>query len=163
MKRQKIPKPIKLKSFYCATTPHGWDVDVAESGAHKSMRRGDEGNGVYWIKQLYFANAEGRCHINVWKQIFVYSCEDIGLADLSVKTHVLDLYKKLKQHLEELEEIGEICKDGACHSDLEMVVEAMMLCCRAEESRAVDDAIIYFNEHPSRHVDVANSDCLPAA
>ena len=142
-------KPIKLMPVYCAKTPDGWDVDVAMSGAHKSMRRGDEANGVYWIKQLYFANAEGRCHINVWKQPFVYACEDIGLADLSVKTRVLDLYKNLKQHLKELEEIAVICKDGARHSDLLMIVEAMMLCCRAKKSRAVDDAIIYFNEHPT--------------
>jgi hypothetical protein len=141
--------PITPKPYYCATTPDKWDLDVAKSAAHKSVRRGDEANGVYWIKQLYFTKAEGRSNVNVWKQLFIYACEEIGLADLSVKTHILDLYKKRKQHLEELEEIAEMCKDGARHSDLLMVVEAMILCCRAEKSRAVDDAILYFNEHPT--------------
>ena len=144
-------KAIKPKPVYIATTPHGWDVDVAVSGAHKSMRRGDEVNGVYWIKELYFTNAEGRCRINVWKQIFIYACEDIGLADLTVKTQVLGLHQKaeIKRHVHELEQITEFCKGGTHHPDLLMVVEAMMLCCRAEKSRAVDNAIIYFNENPT--------------
>ena len=63
------------------------------------MRWGDEGNGVYFIKQLYGTNEEGRCRINVWKQIFVYACEDIGVADLTVKTHVLDAYLKAQETL----------------------------------------------------------------
>ena len=151
---QPVPKTYNLKDLeplnpwgtYCATTPHGWDVDVAISAAHKAMRRGDEGNGVYWIKQLYWTNEEGRCNINVWKQLFVYSCEDIGLADLSVKTQVLKLYK---QHFLELEEIAAICKGDTRHSDLLMVIEAMLICCRAEKSRATDNAVVWFKENPT--------------
>ena len=130
-------KPLNPKPTYCATTPHRWDVDVAISAAHKFMRWGDEGNAVYWIKQLYFANAEGRSQINVWKQLHIYACEDIGLADLSVKTHVL-----------ELEQIAGKCKDNR-HSDLMMVVEAMLICCRAKKSRAADNAIIWFVQNPT--------------
>ena len=52
--------PIKPKPSYWATTPHGWPVDVAKSAAHKSVRLGDDGNGVYWIKELYLTNAEAR-------------------------------------------------------------------------------------------------------
>jgi hypothetical protein len=130
-------KPLNPKPTYCATTPHRWDVDVAISAAHKFMRWGDEGNAVYWIKQLYFANTEGRSQINVWKQLHIYAGEDIGLADLSVKTHVL-----------ELEQIAGKCKDNR-HSDLMMVVEAMLICCRAKKSRAADNAIIWFVQHPT--------------
>jgi hypothetical protein len=142
-------EPLNPMGTYCATTTHGWDVDVAVSAAHKFMRWGDEGNAVYFLKELYWTNEEGRCKINLWKHVLVYPCEDIGPADLTVKTEVLELYKRVQRHLAELEEIATICKDGARHSDLLMVVEAMMLCCRARKSRAVDNAIIWFNENPT--------------
>jgi hypothetical protein len=142
-------EPLNPMAVYCATTPHGWDVDVAISAAHKLMRRGDESNAIYFLKQLYWTNEEGRCKINLWKQVLIYPSEDIGNADLTVKTKVLELYRKVKRHLEELEEIAAICKDGERHSDLGMLVHAMMICCRAEKSRAVDNAIIWFKEHPT--------------
>jgi hypothetical protein len=56
---------------------------------------------------------------------------------------------EIKRHVHELEQIAEFCKGDTRHSDLLMVVEAMMLCCRAEKSRAVDNAIIYFSENPT--------------
>jgi hypothetical protein len=126
-------KPLTPKPVYCAKTPHDWDVDVAISGAHKSVRLGDENNAIYWIKELYYTNAEGRCNINIWKQVHIYACEDIGLADMTVKTHIL-----------ELELIAEKCKDNR-QSDLMMVIEAVLICCRAKKSRAADNAIIWFN------------------
>ena len=137
-------KPLNSRGTYCATTPHGWDVDVAISAAHKFMRWGDEGNATYFLKELYWTNEEGRCKINLWKHVLVYTCEDIGLADLTVKTKVLELYHEVKRHLAELEEIAEICEGDTRHSDLEMLVEAMLICCRAEKSRAVDDGIVWF-------------------
>jgi hypothetical protein len=139
-------KPLTPKPTYCAKTPDGWPIDVAKSAAHKFMRWGDEGNGVYFIKQLYGTNEEGRCRINVWKQIFVYACEDIGVADLTVKTHVLDAYLKaqVKKEIHELEQIAEVCGGDTRNSDLIMVVLAMLICCRAEKSRAADNAIVYF-------------------
>jgi hypothetical protein len=126
-------EPLISKPSYCATTPDGWDVDVAKSAAHKFMRWGDEGNATYFIRQLYWTNEENRCSLDVWKQFHVYAAEDIGLADLTVKTHIL-----------ELEQMAARVKGDENHSDQMMVILAMLICCRAEKSRATDNAIIWF-------------------
>ena len=131
-------KPLTPKPTYCATTPDGWPIDVAKSAAHKFMRWGDEGNGVYFIKQLYWTNEEGRCPVDVWKQFHIYAGEDIGLADLSVKTHIL-----------ELEQMAARVKGDENHSDQMMVILAMLICCRAKKSRAADNAIIWFKLNPT--------------
>ena len=112
-------------------TPDGTPVDVARSAAQKAVRDGDEQAGTYWIKQLYFADRK------VWKALSIFAVEEIGIADLSVKTHVL-----------ELEKLAEACKDER-NSDLLHVITAMTICCRAKKCRAADDAAIWYNEHPT--------------
>jgi len=120
-----------LSPPWSAKTPDGTLVDVARSAAHKAVRDGDEQAGVYWMRQLYFAGRD------VWKALSIFATEDVGLADLSVKTHVLELQK-----------LAENCKDER-NSDLLHVIQAMQICCRAKKSRAADDAAIWFNEHPT--------------
>lgn len=83
------------------------------------------------IRQLYFAKCD------VWKALSIFSVEDIGVADLTVKTHVLELMQ-----------LAQKCADER-HSDLLHVVTAMLICCRAKKSRAADDAILWFNENPT--------------
>ena len=114
---------------WTAKTPDGTPVDVARSAAQKAVRDGDEQAGIYWIKQLYFAERK------VWKALSIFAVEEIGIADLSVKTHVL-----------ELEKLAEACKDER-NSDLLHVITAMTICCRAKKCRAADDAAIWYNEH----------------
>lgn len=116
---------------WSAKTPDGTPVDVARSAAQKAVRDGDEHAGIYWIKQLYFADRK------VWKALSIFAVEEIGIADLSVKTHVL-----------ELEKLAEDCKDER-DSDLLHVITAMTICCRAKKCRAADDAAIWYNEHPT--------------
>jgi hypothetical protein len=130
-------KPRNPKPFYCAKTPHGWDVDVAASAAQKCVRDGDEGNGCYWIRELYWTNDQKLSPIKIWKKLFIFYGEEIGLADLSIKTHLL-----------EFEKLAEKVKDGR-HSDLLYVINAMMLLCRAKKSRAADNAILWFEENPT--------------
>lgn len=116
---------------WTAKTPDGTLVDVARSAAQKAVRDGDEQAGIYWIKQLYLADRK------VWKALSIFAIEEIGIADLSVKTHVL-----------ELEKLAEACKDER-NSDLLHVITAMTICCRAKKCRAADDAAIWYNEHPT--------------
>jgi hypothetical protein len=123
-------KPFPLPPW-TAKTPDGTLVDVARSAAQKAVRDGDEQAGIYWIKQLYFADRK------VWKALSIFAVEEIGIADLSVKTHVL-----------ELESLAKDCKDER-NSDLLHVITAMTICCRAKKCRAADDAAIWYNEHPT--------------
>lgn len=123
-------KPFPLPPW-TAKTPDGTLVDIARSAAQKAVRAGDEQAGIYWIKQLYLADR------NVWKALSIFAVEEIGIADLSVKTHVL-----------ELEKLAGDCKDER-DSDLLHVITAMTICCRAKKCRAADDAAIWYNEHPT--------------
>ncbi len=101
------------------------------------------------MRQLYLADRD------VWKALSIFATEDVGLADLSVKTHVL-----------ELQRLAENCKDER-NSDLLHVIQAMQICCRAKKSRAADDAAIWFNENPTftpptpQETDELNTDGLP--
>ncbi len=115
-----------------AKTPDGTQVDVAISALQKAVRDCDEVVAVYWVRQLYLAGAK------MWKRLHVYAAEDVGLADLSVKTHIL-----------ELEQAAEKCKGGGKTRDLLHIVEAVMILCRAKKSRAVDNAIVWFKTHPT--------------
>jgi hypothetical protein len=123
-------KPFPLPPW-SAKTSDGTLVEVARSAVQKAVRDGDEQAGCYWIRQLYFADRK------VWKALFIFAVEEISIADLSVKTHVL-----------ELEKLAEACKDER-NSDLLHVITAMMICCRAKKCRAADEAAIWYNEHPT--------------
>ena len=126
-------------------TPCGETVDVARSAAHKYMRDGDEVKGCYWIRQLYFAGYD------TWKALGNFVSEDIGIGDLSVKTHVLELKQladmcKPKDHRPTLRCVDDKCKN---HSDLLCVLEAMQICCRAQKCRAADEAELFYRENPT--------------
>ena len=114
-------------------TPDGTLVSVARSAVQKAIRDGDESAAVYWMRQLYLTGIT-----KVWKALKVFSFEDIGLADLSVKTHVL-----------ELQQMAEDCKTDGHQTDLLPLLLATMICARAKKSRNADDAAIWFNEHPT--------------
>lgn len=124
--------PVSNLPPWSAKTADGTLVEVAGSALQKAVRDGDEAAAVYWVKQLYFA------HRKVWKKLHVFAAEDIGLADLTVKTHVL-----------ELEQAAGKCKNDDRHSDLLQVITATLICCRAQKSRAVDNAIHWYDDKPT--------------
>lgn len=124
-------------------TPDGTTVDVARSAAQKAVRDGDENAGVYWIRQLFFVGYD------VWKALAIFAVEDIGMADLSVRSHVLELAKaaeicKPRDHRPGFECVETGCKK---HPDLLCAIEAMMICCRANKCRSADEAAIWFREN----------------
>jgi replication-associated recombination protein RarA len=102
------------------------------SAAHKAMRDGDEAAAVYWMKQLYLSRYK------VWRQLMTWAAEDIGLADLSVVKILVTLAKA-----------AAYCEKDGKASDLLHIVLGTMICCRAKKSRAVDNAILWFNENPT--------------
>lgn len=113
-------------------TPDGTLVEVAKSACQKAVRDGDETAGIYWIRQLYLVNRR-----SVWKKLSIFAVEDIGIADLTVKSHIL-----------ELEQLASKCED-ARQSDLLHVITAMTICCRAKKSRAADNACVWLRENPT--------------
>jgi len=126
-------------------TADGTVVDIARSAAQKAVRDGDEVAGCYWMRQLFFVGYD------VWKALIIFGVEDVGIADLSVRDHVLGLMQaadkcKPKDHRPDLECIKNACKN---HPDLLCVIEAMQICCRAQKCRAADDAAIWLRENPT--------------
>jgi hypothetical protein len=126
-------------------TADGTVVDVARSAAQKAVRDGDENVGVYWMRQLFFVGYD------VWKALIIFAVEDVGIADLSVRDHVLGLMQaadrcKPKDHRPDLKCVKDACKN---HPDLLCVIEAMQICCRAQKCRAADDAAIWLRENPT--------------
>lgn len=133
-------------------TADGTTVDVARSAAQKAVRDGDENAGVYWIRQLFFVGC------SVWKALIIFAVEDIGIADLSVRSHVLELEKaaekcRSKNHPPSLQcpkDYAAGIKNPNCHHpDLLCVIEAMQICCRASKCRSADEAAIWFRENPT--------------
>src|ERR1700688_4813939 len=126
-------------------TADGTVVDVARSAAQKAVRDGDENVGVYWMRQLFFVGYD------VWKALIIFAVEDVGIADLSVRDHLLALMQaadrcKPKDHRPDLQCVKDACKN---HPDLLCVIEAMQICCRAQKCRAADDAAIWLRENPT--------------
>ena len=109
----------------------GTKVDLARSAAQKSVRDGDEVAATYWFRQLYFAEYD------VWRLLATIAAEDIGVGDLTVKTHVIELMQ-----------LAEKCKDER-NSDLLHVMNAAIICCRAEKKRVADDYCIWYRENPT--------------
>jgi hypothetical protein len=126
-------------------TADGTVVDVARSAAQKAVRDGDELAGCYWMRQLFFVGYD------VWKALTIFAVEDVGIADLSVRDHVLGLMQaadrcKPKDHRPDLQCVQDACKN---HPDLLCMIEAMQICCRAQKCRAADDAAIWLRENPT--------------
>jgi hypothetical protein len=120
-------------------------VDEARSAAQKAVRDGDENAGCYWIRQLFFVGYD------VWKALIIFAVEDVGIADLSVRDHVLALMQaadrcKPKDHRPDLQCVKDACKN---HPDLLCAIEAMQICCRAQKCRAADEAAIWLRENPT--------------
>ncbi len=113
-------------------SPDGTVIYVVMSAAHKAMRDGDEAAAVYWMKQFYLSRYK------VWKQLMTWAAEDIGLADLSVVKILVTLAQA-----------AAYCEKDGKDSDLLHVALGTMICCRAKKSRAVDNAILLFNENPT--------------
>jgi len=129
---------IKLRPFWSAKCPDETKVDLAKSAMQKAIRKGKEKSACYWIRQMYFANKLGYCRIKLWKRPFIFTVEEIGMADLSVMRKLLDLDK-----------MARFAKDDGVDSELLFLFAAVMVCCRAQKSRAVDNAIHWFNDNPT--------------
>jgi hypothetical protein len=122
--------------------PCGKPVDQARSSMHKAIRDGDEVCAGWWLNQLFFAGD------NIPKALSVYTNEDVGLADLTVKTHVLEWLALAKEcpnaHKPKPECLRDKCKQ---HPPLLCYMNAIQIICRAKKCRNADDACIFYREN----------------
>lgn len=97
-----------------------------------------------------------------WKQLCVYTIEDIGLADLNTMDEILLLKTKrgLKKRMHRLGLIYDEIRDGK--SEWMVIVLASIICCRAGKNRLADDACIWFNARPNWLPAITDADLVAA-
>lgn len=105
-----------------------------ESALIKSIRRCKVDDAVYWSAVLWqYGKAK-----KVWTRLLIHCSEDIGIADINIPANVRALYENWKQ----LSDQGH--KDGARLS----YTHAVILMAKANKSRIVDNAVIYYYQKP---------------
>jgi hypothetical protein len=111
-----------------AKSPDGYKYDLVISALQGYVRDGNEGEAVKLVKQLYAAGYK------VWPRIRTYAEEEAGLSAIDLTLMVAGLE----------ETAGKVKTDGH-RRDLLCIIKATMLVCRAKKSRAVDNAIHWFD------------------
>jgi hypothetical protein len=144
-------KDSASRAPWSTKTADGTKVLDAFSTIQKSIRRSEkpgdeyEKTAVYFTKQLYAIGGW-----DIWKRLLIIASEDVGLADLSVSreiTHLASVAKKVTD---------------AKHSDLLPLIQAVVICCRAKKSRAMDNACNWdettYTPMTEKELDVAIAD-----
>ena len=118
-----------------AKSPEGYRYDLVISALQGYVRDGNEGEAVKLVKQLYAAG------YRVWPRLRAYAEEEAGLSAIDLTLIIGGLEATAKE-----------IKDDR-QRDLLCVIKATMLVCRAKKSRAVDNAIhwwdVYEGEAPT--------------
>jgi hypothetical protein len=123
-----------MQPVWSGLTPDGMKADLVVSSLQKCIRRGLEGDAVYFVKQLYNGRKQRTFGCDIWRRLFIISVEDVGLADIIMPLRLVDLERVAKR-------VGTYND-----ADLLPVVEAVLLLCRAPKSRVVDDGIHWFDK-----------------
>ena len=133
-----------MQPIWSATTPDEGKADVAVSSLQKCIRRGLEADAIYFAKQLYFGRKQRTFGCDIWRRLLIISVEDIGPADILMPIRITDLERVALWNT----------------SELRMIVEAVVHLARASKSRAVDNAIHWF-DHPELGPDFIRPDYVP--
>lgn len=130
---------------YPLKTKKGYDFFEASSALQKSIRRGLEEDALYWAAEFYFSNFDEYA----WKRLRVITCEDVGLADPHLMATIQALYTTYLDFKKKKKE------EGGQPSERLMLVQAVLLLCRAQKSRLVCHASIHhFRTHEHRHLPI---------
>jgi hypothetical protein len=115
---------------WCPKAPStdGYRFDLVISALQGYVRDGNEGEAVKRVIQLYEAGYK------VWPRLCTFAEEEAGLSAID-----------LTRMVAELEETAKKVKTEDHRRDLLCMVKATMLVCRAKKSRAVDNAIHWFD------------------
>jgi hypothetical protein len=133
-----------MQPIWSAKTPDGTPADLAKSLLQKCIRRGREAYAVYFAKQLYLGKKREIFGCDIWRRLLIVSVEDIGPADILMPIRIADLERVALWNT----------------FDLRRIVEAVVHLARSPKSRAVDDAIHWF-DHPELGPDFIRPDYVP--
>lgn len=125
--------------YWSAKTPDGTKLDYAVSMLQKCVRRGREADAIYLVKELYHGKKQGLFGCDIWRKLYIYAAEDAGLADILLPLRLQDLERAANR-------INAVQGDGITQdADLLYLVMAVMILCRVKKSRAIDNAIHWWD------------------
>jgi len=112
---------------------NGHPLDELRSYLHKSLRHADEDAAMRCMVELSVSGKDE----STWRMLKdVVPCEDVGLARIGLRAEVDSLYKAWKKTKNDLR----------FHAYRLPLTHAVLLLCRVQKSRLVDDALTtYFN------------------
>ncbi|MFI5117168.1 MAG: hypothetical protein ACHP8B_10780 [Terriglobales bacterium] len=119
-------------------------MPFAKSAFQKCIRRGMEKEALYLARQFYEAGQETW----IWRRLLVITQEDIGVADLSVVKQVVDIVMTLNVAWRLIGK-SKLMSGKDAKSDILALYNAVIVCCRAEKSRAADNCAVWFNSNPT--------------
>ena len=125
-------------------TRKDYDFFESASAMQKAIRRSDEKVALFFATELYLSGYRRY----VWKRLLIIASEDIGLAEPDLITRIVSLKQSCDW-------INDIATKG--FDDIIPVVHAVLIMCRCEKSRLVDNAKIWAmkNDHKMEVPDYA--------
>lgn len=119
------------------TTKGGYPIDECTSALIKVLRRSDEELALFFGLEL----AE-RFPEHTWKRLTIFAAEDVGLADpqaIVVVTSLWDAWARIKK-----------LQGKARVVEGDLLVMALLICCRAPKSKEADTAKNWMEERRQR-------------
>jgi hypothetical protein len=129
-----------MNPFWSATTPDGTKLDYACSILQKAIRRGEETAAIWATKQIYLGKKAKRYGCDLWRKLYIYAAEEVGLADIIMPLRLTDLERIADR-------IAVTSTDEVTsNADMLYYVMAVLILCRARKSRGCNEAGHWF-EH----------------
>jgi replication-associated recombination protein RarA len=124
-----------MNPFWSAKTPDGTKLDLAVSMLQKCVRRGREADAIYLVKQLYHGGKQRLFACDIWRKLYIYAGEEVGLADILLPMRLQDLERSADRIAASGQQDG-VTKDA----DLLYLIMAVMILCRVKKSRMTGNA-----------------------
>src|SRR5208337_513189 len=131
-----------MNPYWSAETPDKTKLDYAVSMLQKCIRRGREADAIYLLKQLYHGRKQKLFACDIWRKLYIYAGEEVGLADILMPLRLTDLERCAERVA------GNGQRDGVTkHADLLYYIMAVKILCRVKKSRGVNEAGHWFNKN----------------
>jgi replication-associated recombination protein RarA len=101
----------------------------------KCVRRGREADAIYLVKQLYHGGKQRLFACDIWRKLYIYAGEEVGLADILLPMRLQDLERSADRIAASGQQDG-VTKDA----DLLYLIMAVMILCRVKKSRMTGNA-----------------------